>query len=550
MKIAVRIALVLVLITASFLGGMWYMSQDPHKKLTAEDRRILHYACPMHPQYISDRTGDCPSCGMRLEPVYADPMLNAQDSAALMPVGTVRISPEHQQLIGLRIGQVEMTGGPHSVRILGRVAVDETRVYRISAALDGWIVDALPNTVGSFVKKNEILGAFYSPEFLGAEQAYIYALNAMDRFQAAQTETKQQVQLTSSNIQQSKDTLKNMGMSDLQETEIARDRRLVQKIYLVAPAAGFVRLRNISPGYRYEKGAELYRIEDLSRVWILADLFEKEADYVQPGLIAQVRSEQNPSRVFQARVSSVLPQFDAATRTLKVRLEVENPDFKLRPDMFVNVEFPVNIPASVTIPMDAVVDTGLRKTVFVDRGNGYLEPREVETGWTFNDRIEITRGLKPGEKIVESGAFLVNSESRLKLAAAGLPEDYVIDPVCGMGVDPRKSGNKKTDYKGQTYYFCSDLCKGKFDKDPGKYSRQEMESVNPEKSVKDLVCGMDVNPSTPGVIKAEYKGKTYYFCSDLCKRKFEVDPGKYLTQQAKNENPQTHSVHSTMSSQP
>ena len=147
----------------------------------------------------------------------------------------------------------------------------------------------------------------------------------------------------------------------------------------MAPATGFIIARNVSPGQRFDKGAEWYRIADLSRVWVLADLFRNEAEYVRPGMKVRVTIPET-KKTLNAVVSKVLPQFDPNSRTLKVRLELDNPGYALRPDMFVDVEFPVTLPAALTVPADAVLDSGLKKTVFVDRGNGLFEPREVETG--------------------------------------------------------------------------------------------------------------------------------------------------------------------------
>jgi YHS domain-containing protein len=167
----------------------------------------------------------------------------------------------------------------------------------------------------------------------------------------------------------------------------------------------------------------------------------------------------------------VLPQFDPATRTLKVRLEAANPGFILRPDMFVDVEYPISLPAALTVPTEAILDTGLYRTVFVDVGDGYFEPRHIETGWRMGDRVEITKGLMEGERIVVSGNFLIDSESRLRTAAMGLRDNAVEDPVCGMQVDPVKAGGQKSEYKGKTYYFCSELCKSRFDKNPEQYAK-------------------------------------------------------------------------------
>ncbi|OPY75416.1 MAG: Cation efflux system protein CusB precursor [Syntrophorhabdus sp. PtaU1.Bin153] len=184
---------------------------------------------------------------------------------------------------------------------------------------------------------------------------------------------------------------------------------------------------------------------------------------------------------FHAVVSKVLPQFDAASRTLKVRLEMDNPAYVLRPDMFVDVEFPVTLPPALIVPADAILDSGLKKTVFVDRGNGFFEPRQVETGWRLGDRVEITRGLMAGEQIVVSGNFLIDSESRMKMAAAGMqgtakkPGERVKDPVCGMEVDPKssKGAGLFIEHDGKAYYFCMPECKQEFVKNPQHYAEKK-----------------------------------------------------------------------------
>jgi len=209
----------------------------------------------------------------------------------------------------------------------------------------------------------------------------------------------------------------------------------------------------------------------------LRDLFEAEARVAQKSRSAAVRYQ---GRTYEAKVSNVLPRFDPAARTLKLRLEMDNPNYVFRPDMFVDVEFPVQMPPAIAVPVDAVVDSGLRKTVYIDKGNGYFEPRQVETGWRMGGRVEITKGLMPGERIVVSGTFLIDSESRMKMTAAAAPAAAPmaakaaetaagIDPVCNMAVTAADAGEKMSLYKGKTYYFCSAMCKKDFDKDPDKY---------------------------------------------------------------------------------
>ena len=301
--------------------------------------------------------------------------------------------------------------------------------------------------------------------------------------------------------------LMNLGMSSQQIKDLIRSKEITQEIIISAPATSFVLARNITPGQKFVSGEELYRLADLSRVWILADLFENEAKYVRPGEKVKVTLA-DQDETYMATVSEVLPEFDPATLTIKVRLEVDNPEFALRPGMFVDVEFPINMPPTVNVPVDAIMDSGLKQTVFVDRGNGYFEPRRVKTGWRLGDRVEIVEGLEPGERIVVSGNFLIDSESRMRLAAAGMFGEVTKDPVCGLNVDESKAkaaGFQGT-YKNQTYYFCSAGCKEHFEKNPERYAAkpggiqktasgaagdqgQDAQAVK----TKDPVCGHEVD---------------------------------------------------------
>ena len=249
-------------------------------------------------------------------------------------------------------------------------------------------------------------------------------------------------------------------------------------------------------------------------------------------------------------MSDALPQFDQQSRTLKTRFELDNPGNLLQPDMFVDVELDVRMPPAMTVPADAVFDSGRRKTVFVDLGNGRYEARRVETGWRLGDRVEVTRGLMGGERVVASANFLLDSESRMKAASAGIlnPES---DPVCGMEVDAKKAAaaGRTTTHDGHTHYFCSDECKKKFEAEPAKYIEphghepaptaptsampatvRAGQTVAASAPVKDPVCGMEVDPKDPAVAarKVVYEGKAYYFCTDECRKNFENDPTAYV----------------------
>lgn len=273
------------------------------------------------------------------------------------------------------------------------------------------------------------------------------------------------------NLQQARDTLRNQGMGDLQLDRVVRARKWDDAIEVTAPSDGVIVTRSIVEGQRFRSGDELYKIADLSRVWILVDVFEQEERHLRPGRRVSVTLPRQGLTV-GAVVSDVLPQFDPASRTLKVRLEAANPEYRLRPDMFVDVELPADYRPTITVPSDAVVHTGLTQVVFVDLGGGYFEPRRVTTGWWMDGRAEVTSGLAEGERVVVSGTFLLDSEARMGYAAAGITSTPARDVVCGMDVDRKRAeaAGLSSTFEGTTYLFCSDECRKAFDAEPGKYA--------------------------------------------------------------------------------
>jgi RND family efflux transporter MFP subunit len=415
------------------------------------------------------------------------PAVNAVEEAnpvtdtSSLPLGTVKVSPEKQQITGVRVATVEKGGWNATLRVLGRVAPDETRLYRINAAIDGWVKKMLPFTTDSLVQKDELLATFYAPEVYSVMRTYIYSLRSLGVPKSGR-ETKEQLDLADANIENYRNALRNLGMTEYQLDEILRTRQGGDQVEIRSPTTGFILTRNLTPGERFQRGTELYRIADLSKVWIWVATYETEASFFKPGMSVQV-SAPNLKKTFSARVAQVPPRFDPASRTLQVRIEADNPGLLLRPDMFMDVEIPVQLHSAITVPADSILDSGLRKTVFVDRGNGFFEPRTVETGWRMGNRVEIVRGLKPGERIVISGNFLIDSESKLEMAASGMQPTLEIDPVCGMEISPRKAGKEglKSTYRGESYYFCSQACREQFEKDPNRFIKKTPAETSVEK---------------------------------------------------------------------
>jgi len=386
----------------------------------AHSRRILYWVDPMHPDYKSDRPGTAPDCGMALEPVYAD-SATSPGVPGSVPAGAVAIDPASQRLVGIRVATAEKTSGTHSVRFLGRVVPEDTRTYRINAGMDGFVRETFDDSVGEFVKKDQKLATSYVAETLSVASGFLAASAGMPGAvgkDGARTVpypgavSKQGV----SSIQGYTDRLRNLGLSEVQIQQMAENHQLPETVDIVSPADGFILARNISSGQHFERAAEFYRIADLSQVWIVADVFGADAQDIRPGAVARV-TLRDQRGTFTARVSNALPQVDPETRVLKLRLEASNPGFALRPDMFVDVEFPVSGPPGLIVPQDAVIDSGHEQRVFVERSTGVFEPRRVQIGWRSGERVEIVHGLAQGERVVVEGTFLVDSESRLKSSA-------------------------------------------------------------------------------------------------------------------------------------
>jgi membrane fusion protein, copper/silver efflux system len=471
MQKALSAAIVLMLLSGAFLAGSWVT----HRYSAAGGgRKILYYVDPMNPSHTSDKPGLAP-CGMPMEPVYADDAESAAPRGTAAVPGAVKLTPVRQQVVGVRVGVAERKAVQQTLRLLGRVAADETRSFQVTAPSEGWITKAMPLTVGNPVKRDQTLALFYSPTFVSAGQAFRNALEYQDRMEAdPEARAAQRPGLAQFNVKQYRESLRNLGVSDRQIDDMIRTRQYSEFIEVVAPADGFIVSRNVTQGQRFDKGFELYRIVDLSRVWILVDVFDNEDRQLKPGETVHVTMARRGVSL-DARVSETLPQFDPGSRALKVRLEADNPGFRLRPDMSVDVELPGAVSTPLTVPSEAVIDTGLRKVVYLDRGDGLFEPRRVETGPRFGDRVEISKGLMEGERIVVSGNFLLDSESRMKAVAAGTDAATAeVDPICGMDVDPAKAkaANRTSVYQGKTYFFCSDHCKKTFDTEPAKYAHK------------------------------------------------------------------------------
>jgi len=367
------------------------------------------------------------------------------DSSASMVPGKVEVSPARQQLIGVKVAAVEKKPMTYILRLYGRVVPDETKTYRLNASTDCWVREISSATTGSIVQKNQVLAEVLAPAYYNAQLNYVLSLDNLDRIrqQLGGEVRHQQGQMSDNQIRMAVQGMQSLGITDAQIEELAKTRKARPYLQIRAPARGVVLGRNITLNQWFKAGDEFYRIAEIGRVWVYADVYEGEAMHVKPGMTVTVRHGQM-GKTFNAKVGKVLPLFDPAARTLKVRIEVDNPRYDLRPDMFADVEIPITMPPALCVPAEAVLDTGKRAVVYVDRGNGIFEPRRVKTGWNLGGHVEITGGLTEGEKVVISGNFLIDSESRMAMAASGAATEKDEEPVPEKAVE-KSSGPSGAD---------------------------------------------------------------------------------------------------------
>ena len=406
--------LVVVVAGVAFLGGWGYERWRAKPGAAgSSERKALYWVDPMHPWYKSDKPGTAPDCGMKLVPVYAGQEL--PNSAA---AGAVDVSAQRQHLIGVEYGTAEYESAGGSIRAAARVTVDETRIVKVQTRLEGWIDRVFADFTGKYVKKGDPLATVYSPDALSTEQEYLLALRAQFIMRNGPLPA-----LAAGNdnlVAAARKRLELWDISDKQIDEVGRTGKPIEYLTVYAPVSGYVMERNAYPKGRVTPDTALYTLADLSTVWVLADVFEYEAAGVRLGQTATLTIDYLPGRTFQGRVSYILPNVDPASRTLKARIEFANPGELLKPDQYGQVEIHTGGARRLMVAESAVLDSGDRQIVYVDRGAGGLEPRAVKVGERAGGRVEILEGLKAGERIVTSGNFLLDSESQLKAASGGM----------------------------------------------------------------------------------------------------------------------------------
>ncbi len=596
----------LIFIPVAFLG--YFTGWESETLWAGSEEGEVEYFCPMHPHVVSNKPGKCPICGMPLSKRIKGAVKPPTEAGPEVPI--VQFSPRQIELAGIKTESAAYRSLVKDIYTVGRITYDERRLAYTTARIMGRVDKLFVNFTGTDVEKGAPLVWIYSPDLVSTQKEYLLALDTAEKMKGSST--SEVVKGAESLLKASRDRLLLWGITEEQIEELKRTREVKTHMVVYSPITGTVIKKDVLEGQYVMEGTQMYTIADLSNLWMMADVYEFEMALVKLGQKVEITSPTYPGQAFIGEVSFIEPFLNEQTRSVKVRVDVPNPELKLKPGMFVNatIKVPLGIeeltyycpmhpevisdkpgkcekcggmplvekPQGVlAIPRSAVLDTGLRKIVYVEKEPSIFVAREIKTGFEAEGFVQVLGGLKEGEKVASAGAFLIDAETKLGPGVAAqyygatggpveephpphvhgapaeklpVPEKEVkkpselekappveaaappiariptegeaTDPVCGM--DLKLPDALKLDYEGNIYYFCSQECLTHFKSNPGLFSARVW--VYKKTEVNDPVCGMDMKKEEAETYR--YKEKTYYFCCEECKRKFRKNPDKYL----------------------
>lgn len=409
----------------------------------------IRYVCPMGAEFVSDKPGKCPKCGMTLVPesgtsmaappetdsrlAQSDPqpdqdMSNmpgmdmpektpAEESVSAVPgLVPVTIEPERLQLIGVKTGFVERRSVGGKINIVGFVTPDETKMRNIHVRVNGWVLDLFVDKTGQLVEAGQPLVSIYSQDLYQAEQDYMVARDAAKGVSADSALASMRRQLLTA----ASERLRLLGLSETEIDELEKSEVPSTQMMLRSPFSGYVLEKSVLPGQYLSPDQNLFTIADLSKVWVLGDVYESDIPYIRAGQKVVMHLTAFPGEEFRGTISYIYPSVEEKTRTMKVRMEFENTSMRLRPGMYAEVAVDRGGKKTLVVPADAVLDGGNEQYAFVVHNGKHFEPRLLEIGETSDDWTEVLSGLTEGEEVVTSANFLIDSESRLKAAVAGM----------------------------------------------------------------------------------------------------------------------------------
>jgi Cu(I)/Ag(I) efflux system membrane fusion protein len=439
-KIALPITiLVLAVVVASWLyksGKLSKVSGWSKSDGTAKQELSAKpvYTCPMHPFIIKDKPGTCPICGMELIKKIND----SQTSAAQTPeqkqqaamLGRVSISPAQRVMANVATAEARQEDLNREINAVGIVQYDQSRQAKVTAWIAGRIDKLHAGAVGDYVGKNRPVAEVYSPDLLATQQEYLLAVKSRDQLKNSPIPSISQN--GEGLVQSAKQRLMLFGVKESQIAELEKAGKPNIRLPIYTPLSGVVIEKMVQQGQYVNTGDVLFNIADLSRVWVEIEVYENEFPNIKIGQQVEIQSQSFPGKPFSGRIAFIYPFLDPKTRTVKARVEMANPGMKLKPDMFVRASIKVGLGKAIVVPVTAVMDTGKRQVAWVETSPGMFEPRDVQLGQRTDDRVQVLSGLKPGDKVAVSGAYLIDSESQLKGGSGGH------ENMPGMKMDEQK----------------------------------------------------------------------------------------------------------------
>lgn len=397
--------------TVSFMIGKTSGFDEPAQvdvRLDTTERKVLYWQAPMNPAEIYDRPGKS-AMGMDLVPVY-------EGDVSAGPTSQVQIDPATVHNMGIRTARAIRSDFSRSIRTVGKVDYDEASLHRVNPKVSGWIEKLYVNFTGESVRMGDPLLEIYSSELVSTQEEFLLAIRSYERFEEGASESLRND--ARAVMEATRDRLRYWDIPDTVIERLERTREVTRTITIESPASGIVVSKNVVDGAHVMAGTDLYEIADLSTVWVHASIYDYEVPWVKVGQKAVMEMAYLPERTFEGSVSYIYPYLRDKARDVHVRLVFANNSLDLKPGMYVNVELETRVIAdALLIPTEAVIRTGQREVVFVDRGAGAFEPREIRIageGGPENRFVRVLSGLNEGEQVVTSAQFMLDSESRLQ----------------------------------------------------------------------------------------------------------------------------------------
>lgn len=405
--LGICLSLGIALAAGIFVGREPVMQQGP-PEIAAKERKGSEYICPMHPFFFKDRPGLCPICGMSLVEKNAGKVHREKPAAGEQ---IVAISPNQRVLADVATTEAAIMPLNKKIAATGVVTYKESRQAKVTAWIGGRIEQLIAAETGAAVKEGVPVAEIASPDLVYAEEEYLLAWKAQRQFatspQASFTDSSEALMFAA------RDRLRLLGFKEEQFVELERQERPTVRIPVYPPFSGVVIEKIAMEGDYLDIGDSLLTIADLSVVWVNVDVYENELAHVRPEQMVEIVARSYPDRILTGKVSYIHPFLDAKTRTVKVRVELTNPEFILKPEMFVNATIFAPLGDCLTVPVTALIDSGMRKIVWVEAAPGEFRARDVTVGARTGSRVQILSGLQAREKVVSSGAYLIDSEAQL-----------------------------------------------------------------------------------------------------------------------------------------